>query len=524
MIPYQEKLHKFLLPLLIALTAIAGVLVFIHPMAIFPDPSWGFQVMRSMENGAGFNLKVSPDQQNMADNYGEFLSWWSPGQYLLPYLFKSLFKLNIGQACAVTIVVCEVLGLLGFYNFFRKAGFTKAISAMSTAFIASQLFYVTPFVFYNGGEVLLFGFGGWFLYGCLKFTHPKSWQMVVFVLISGWISFFCKSSFMWVYAAGLWFIWIRTSRMHRFLGKWLINAIWLAAPAATSFAVIYFGYLSKGHTPASGGAGLKLLWETFAFPLASPLISGFSIDELVHGFLYHPDGALFTYANSVAIIAVLAAGSIFVIHRILKTVPNRDYCLMLIVFYVISVLFFSVSFLRQLAISYEGRHFRMMGLLFIPGAIYLVSELIKPYRALFGLLWAFILCSSLTYLVNGYRVNRYEGAHGTSGLTQQFLDQDAVDEIIKLDNTSKNAVFVFISPDLGLEIKHNRFITLDPIDQKMAINYEDYQHCGHSGPLYIFLPSAYKGAKATMILKSFEDYKGFHFTQLSEDYVLFAAK
>lgn len=498
--------------------------MFMHPMAIFPDPSWGFQVMRSMENGGGFNIKISPDQQNIADNYGEFLSWWSPGQYLLPYFFKRLFGLNIGQACAVTIFFCEVAGLFGFYHFFRKAGFTKAISAISIAFIASQLFYVTPFVFYNGGEVLLFGFGGWFMYGCLKFAQPKSWKMFLFVLLSGWIGFFCKSSFMWIYLAGIGFIWIRTSRVHRFLGKWVVNAIWLGVPAVIAFAVIYATYLSKGQNPTSGGAGFKLLWETFAFPLASPLLAGFSIDELAHGFLYHPDGAMFTYANAVAIIAVLAAGSIYAIRRIISNIPSADYRLMLIVFYVVSVLFFSSSFLRQVAISYESRHFRMMGLLFIPGAIYLISELITPYRVLFGLLWGFILFSSITYLVDGYKVNKDEGAHGPSGLTQQFIDQAGMDELIRLDNTSKNAVFVFISADLGLEVRHNRFITLDPISQKMRINYEDYQHCGHSGPLYIFLPSNYKGAKATMILKSFEDYKGFQFTQLSEDYVLFSAK
>ena len=519
----KEHLHKIILPLLVVLTAITSVFVFIHPMAIFPDPSWGFQVMRSMEHGGGFNLKIAPDQGNIANNYSEFLSWWSPGQYLLPYFFKSLFGLNIGQACAITIGFCEVLGIFGFYHFFRKAGFTKTISAVSIAFIASQLFYVTPFVFYNGGEVLLFGFGGWFLYGCLKFVQPKSWKMALFIILSGWIGFFCKSSFIWIYAASLCFIWIRASRTQR-LGKWLINAVWLGVPAITSFAVIYLAYLSKGHNPASAGNGLKLLWETFAFPLASPLIAGFSIDELVHGFLFHPDGAMFTYTNAVAIIAVLAASSIYVISRILKTVPSADYRLMLVVFYVVSTLFFSVSFLRQVAISFEGRHFRMMGLLFIPGAVYLVGELLRPYRLIFGLLWVFILFSSLTYLINGYKVNKEEGAHGSAGITQQFLDQPALDELARLDNTSRNAIFVFISPDLGLEVKHNRFITLDPISQQMKINYEDYQHCGHSGPLYIFLPSRYKGAKATMIMKSFEDYKGFRFTQLSEDYVLYAAQ
>jgi hypothetical protein len=519
----KVQLPKIIFLLLIIFTAVAAFAIFQHPMAIFPDPSWGFQVMRSMQHGGGFNMNVMPDQWDISKNYGEFLSWWSPGQYLVPYFFITVFHVNVGQACALTILVCEILGLFGFYQFFKKAGFSANISAISIAFIACQMFYVMPYIFYNGGEVLLFAFGGWFMYGCLSFNRVKDWKLMLFILLSGWIGFICKSSFMWFYAAGLCVIWIRVSRAHTIIGKWIINGIWIGVPAVVSFAGIVITYLSKGHNPTSGGQGLKLLWETFGFPLASPLLSGFSVDELTHGLLFHPDGPMFSYAVSVLIIVALAIATIFIIIRILKTVPYTEYKLVLSVVYIVSVLFFGMAFFRQLAISYEGRHFRMVGLVFIPGAIYLISRLQVGYKALFALVWLGITYASLQYIISGYAVNRDEGSHGTSGITQQFLDQTSIDELTKLDDTHKDAVFVFISPDLGLEVRNNRFVTIDPIGPQLKINYEDYQHCGHSGPLYIFLPSSYKGAKATMIMKSFEDYKGFKLTQLSVDYVLYSA-
>lgn len=519
----KAQLPKIIFSLLIILTAVAAFAIFQHPMAIFPDPSWGFQVMRSMQHGGSFNMNVMPDQLDIKQNYSEFLSWWSPGQYLAPYFFITLFHVNVGQACALTILICEILGLFGFYQFFTKAGFSANISAISIAFIACQMFYVMPYIFYNGGEVLLFAFGGWFMYGCLSFNRVKNWKLMLFILLSGWIGFVCKSSFMWFYAAGLCIIWIRVSRAHTIIGKWIINGIWIGVPAVVSFAGIVATYLSKGHNPTSGGHGLKLLWETFGFPLASPLLSGFSVDELTHGLLFHPDGPMFSYAVSVLIIVALAIATVFIIIRILKTVPYAEYRLVLSVVYIVSVLFFGMAFLRQLAISYEGRHFRMVGLVFIPGAIYLISRLQVGYKALFAVVWLGITYASLQYIISGYAVNRDEGSHGTSGITQQFLDQTSIDELTKLDDTHKDAVFVFISPDLGLEVRNNRFITLDPIGPQLKINYEDYQHCGHSGPLYIFLPSSYKGAKATMIMKSFEDYKGFKLTQLSVDYVLYSA-
>ncbi len=519
----KTQLPKIILTILVILTACAAFAIFRHPMAIFPDPSWGFQVMRSMEHGGGFNMLVAPDQLDITKDYGEFLSWWSPGQYLIPYFFVSIFHINVGQACALTILFCEVIGLFGFYQFFKKAGFTANVSAVSVAFIACQMFYIIPYVFYNGGEVLLFAFGGWFMYGCLSFNRVKDWKLILFILLSGWVGFVCKSSFMWFYAAGLCIIWIRVSRAHTILGKWIINGIWISVPAVVSFLAIVVTYLSKGHNPTSGGHGLKLLWETFAFPLASPLLSGFSVDELTHGLLFHPDGPMFSYAVSVLIIVVLAIATVFIMIRILKTVPYAEYRLVLSVVYIVSVLFFGIAFFRQLAISYEGRHFRMVGLVFIPGAIYLISRLQLGYRAVFAIVWLGIIYASVQYLVSGYHINNEESAHGTSGITQQFLDQAALDELKQQDDSHKNAVFVFISPDLGLEVRNNRVVTLDPIGQDMKINYEDFQHCGHSGPLYIFLPSNYKGAKASMIMKSFEDYKGFKLTQLSEDYVMYSA-
>lgn len=137
-----------------------GILLYISPPAIFPDPANGFHVMRSMEMGGAFNHFIKPDQENIAQNTSEFLSWWSPGQYLVPYAFKLLLGINTGQASALTITLCQLLGIWGFFSFFKKIGFTPLISALSILFIASQQFFVVPYVFYNGGGNIAFCFSG----------------------------------------------------------------------------------------------------------------------------------------------------------------------------------------------------------------------------------------------------------------------------------------------------------------------------------------------------------------------------
>ncbi len=516
-----------LLPkLVLMITALAtialGINAWYNPPAIYPDPSWGFQVLRGMLMGGGFNRLPMPSQDDMAKTTFNFLTWWSPGQYLVPYFFKSLFRLNFGQASVITSTVCELTGITGLYIFFKKIGFSRMVAALSIAFIASQQFYFIPYVFYNGGEVLLFAFSGWFLYGCYVYSRPGL-PLILFVLSAGWIGFICKSSFMWVYAAGLLCLWINISQAETKFWKWIQNGIWIGVPAVASLACIYFFYLSKGDNPASGGKGMKFTLEALTFPLSSPVLSGFSIDEITNGLLYHPDGSMFSLLQTHIILLILALLSIAIVVAIWYLIPYRPYKFALTVFYAVAVLFFGSAFLHQLAISYEGRHFRIVGLLAVPGIVYLLGRTGLVFRALSGLIWVGLAIIGFKFLAGGKAINK-ESAHGPSGITQQFIDQPALDYLIQLDRQQRHITFAFISADIGLEIQHNRIITLEPVGPDIKLNYEDYIYSGHAGPLYILLPMDYStNSKAAILTKCFPDYPNFKATKLSDDYILYSA-
>jgi hypothetical protein len=465
---------------------------------------------------------IRPDQADISKNTAEFLTWWSPGQYLVPYTFKLLFGINTGQASTVTVTLCQLLGIFGFYSFFKKIGFSPLISAISVLFIACQQFFVVPYVFYNGGEILTFAFTGWFLYGCtaLKVTD---WKLVLFVLFAGWIGFICKSSVMWAYAGGLFFLWLRLSLSQKKISEWIKNGIWIAVPAIIAISTIYVFYLSKGENPASAAGHLKLDWKTFSFPIASPLLAGFSVDDLSHGLIYHTGKPIFADYQAVIVLLLVALLSLWLVISIIRKAPGQNYRLLIIIFYTVAIFFFGYAYLRQMAISYEARHFRIIGLIIIPGTIYLFSQIKAPYRALFGLIWIGIAFTSIVYLIKGCAHNKNKSAHGVSGIAQQFIDQPSLDKIMTLDRQQKNATFVFVSKDIGLEITHNRVLNLEPISNDLKIDLDDYEYDGHAGPLYIILPDSYAGPKEKMILKSFPDYKGWYGTMLSDKYVMYEA-
>lgn len=493
-------------------------MIFVYPPSIFPDASRGFQVMRSIQMGGGFNMLVSPSQDAIASNASQFLTWWSPGQYLIPYFLKWIFSVNTGQASVLTIFIFQLSGLAGFYFFFKKAGFSPIIAAISLAFIVCQVAFIVPYVFYNGGELLLFGFEGWFMYGCIAIKKP-GFKLILFVLLSGWAGFFCKSSFMWIYGAGLLCLWIRLSGKWN-IGRYIKNGFWVFVPAAISLAAIYIFFLSKGDNPAADSTGFSLTWQTFSFPLASPLLAGFSVDDLFQGLVNHPAMPM---CYIIAILLLLAIISILLVMCIVKYVPDRNYRIFIIVFYTVSILFFTLAYLRQLNISYEGRHFRLIGLLIVPGVIYLISKLKAPFKIVFGLVCTSIAVMSFVFFIKGYTFNKNISARGNSGMAQADITQSALNYILTLDRQTQNAVFVFTDPFLGLEIAHNRMITIDMPETGTDIDPYDYLYDGHAGPLYILVPANYKASQVAMLLKFFPGYNNFSAKKLS-GYVLYSAK
>ncbi|HVW96627.1 MAG TPA: hypothetical protein VHA56_11725 [Mucilaginibacter sp.] len=515
--------YKVILTVIGILVVAMGVLLFFIPPALFPDPANGFQVLRSMQMGSAFNTLTAPDQSDIAQNYTEYITWWSPGQYLVPYFFKLLANINTGQAMSVTVAIAQLSGLAGLYCFFKKIGFSPLVSALSIVFIFCQLAFFVPYVYYNGGEVLLFSFEGWFLYGCVAFKKAD-WKLLLFVLLSGWVGFFFKSSFLWMYGAGLFCLWVRLSYARSGFSAWIKKGLWIGLPAMLSMISIYLLFLSKGESPATASKGFKLTSEAFSFPLSTPILSGFSVDDFFNGLLYHFGKPVISHQWAIILLLTLALLSVLIVLSILRRVPNDEYRLFVIVFYLGALLFFGMAYLQQLNISYEARHFRIIGLLIAPGMIYLIVRLRRGYRVAFTLICIGIAVFSFRYLVKGYFINADMGARGITGISQINIDQPSLDKIIKLDRENRNATFVFIANDISLEIKHNRVINLPPIGEDYRIDVDDYRYDGFAGPLFIVLPETYAGPREKMIMKSFPDYAGFNISMLSNNYRLYTAK
>ncbi len=532
--------HRILLLVIGLVAATLGIIIYVIPPGVDPDPCWGFLVMHGMETGHPFNMLISPDPHNIAYNHNEFLAWWSPGQYLVPYFFKLFFKINTGHAVSITIFLCSLSGILGLYRLFVKLGFSKWIAAISVAFIITQLFFVAAFRYYNGGETLLFAFSGWFIYGCFSF-RKINWQALLFVFFAGLLGFLSKSSVLWMFAAGVACLWINISINEKMSGqtvrpsrklphdlninivkKWFLNGLLLAIPFVAAIAVIYIGYLSKGANPTSDPANFMVKPQTFTYPLASPLLSAFSVDELVDGLLYQPDGSNVSYHTALIIIVISACCSLVFLYFINKLSVNRRYKLAVTALYLTGVLFFSYMFFKQVNISYEGRHFRILGLLFIPGLIWLCFST-RTTQLLFFAIWSFYIYTSFNFLRNELSANRH-AARGNSGLSQQGYDNATLNAIVKLDRDHSNhALFVVMCPDIAIEVVNNRVITFD--DDTPDAEFLTMKYIGKAGTLYMLVPESYvNSGKDLIISRCFINYHHFERKQLGKEFCLLSAE
>src|SRR5579875_1934058 len=97
--------ERWLWAAVIFIIAIASVLCLLGAVSTFPDSGWGFLTWKNMQHGGAFNVLAQPDPDNISRDMHEFLTWWSPGQYLIPGGIAVFTGLKIGWGMAITSII-----------------------------------------------------------------------------------------------------------------------------------------------------------------------------------------------------------------------------------------------------------------------------------------------------------------------------------------------------------------------------------------------------------------------------------
>src|SRR6516165_10796203 len=141
------------LPLVVPI--ILSVVSLCIPPTIIIDSGIGFLALRNMLEGGAFNTIAVADPGNIADDVAIFLTWWSPGQYLVPGFFIWLGT-SYGVAVSLTALIATLIGVLGWIRVARSFAVSSFVLFVFVLGLNTFAYVTLPFRTYNGGEVLLF--------------------------------------------------------------------------------------------------------------------------------------------------------------------------------------------------------------------------------------------------------------------------------------------------------------------------------------------------------------------------------
>lgn len=513
--------EKLLWMIIMTAIVIASVSCLLASVTTFPDSGWGFLTWKNMQHGGGFNILPEPDPDNIAENTYTFLTWWSPGQYLIPGGIAAFTGIKIGWAMAITSILFTVSGITGCYFLFEKLRFNQQTSMLSILVLCCQVQTLLPFSVYNGGEVLIFGVAPWFLLSCIDFKL-KPFPLLLLVLLS-WLGFIAKSSFLLLAASGFLFIFLSWISQRITFKQLVVKTSWLFIAGLAIILPIFFLFLQKGNNPSAAATGFNFSWLNIFYPAAIPLLTAFSADEVFNHFThpgymaYLPLTDLFFYAPAFLFI-------IFVLYKIhAGRIGSNAYRRLLFTAYFFFTCFFFLQYCRHAAISMEGRHYHILGLLFLPGVVQLVRDAkIKVVKRVLQVALLALCLYGWNDYFNRWNINRKQMPGENSHVVQLFLDKATLIKIHQLDaQYPQQALFVLMSPEGAMEIEHNRALVM-PFNN-MPENEETDGYAGRVKKLFLIVPVQYASGKTIQQIKaSFKDYKSFREENISNLFKLYS--
>jgi hypothetical protein len=312
-----------------------------------------------MLEGGAFNNVIAPDPNDIASDIRTFLSWWSPGQYLVP---GALIRLGMDHELAVslTALVSIVIGVIGWAQVARSFAVTPFVMIVFLCGLVAFRYGTFPFQMYQGGEVLLLAAAPWCLYWLRQAIDRRPIACFAISLLCFTLLFIAKLTGLVVFAANVLAISLaELTRQRRVTSSML--ALWAASGFGAIFFLVFW-HAHGGGVPADGtefAVTLPAIW----FPVAAAAFSGVSGVELLD-FLYHQRSApmLLELATKAYF---LAPFGLLLIFWILYRLRHTRYLVTIISLFAI-VVFFATAlagmYVRLGSVFIEQHHLRDAGI------------------------------------------------------------------------------------------------------------------------------------------------------------------
>lgn len=411
------------------------ILTFLAPYQIInSDSVAGWEAFKGSILSGKFNTAVKPNPANISSYDYEFLTWWTPGQYMAPQFIKSVFQLSIGHSVVLLNIITVLLGLVGFYRLFKHYQFSLVVNVLSLLLIVSSNTLLYRFISYQGGESLSFLFFPWALYWFV--IAKNKWVRNILVAIFLIVGFISKSQ-MLIALAPAFFLHPLAGYIHDFyVNKKQVRVKQVAADLAGIFIaaliagiLVYKYFISRGSNPSEIYAFNPSLIDTL-IPLASPV----TVMGNLYDIIFKVCGS--HYMLAVCLLVICTCLTLFVF----KSTWANSYGLFVFLYYLSFSILFLFLYYFDSKIDYNARHFKFVGYLFFP---LLISTAHKYFS--WRLLKIAVAAIILFALYNHYRLSKvwFNDTYVTKSdfrLNKTELPQEIYERLMDL-NIKENILF-----------------------------------------------------------------------------------
>ena len=349
------------LPLLVPIILFLGSL-YIPPM-VASDSGVGLLALRSMLDGGAFNCITVPDPANIARDVAIFLTWWSPGQYLVPGSFVWLGT-SYGLALSLTALIATLIGVLGWIQVARSFAVGSFVLFNFVLGLTTFAYITLPFQLYWGGELLLFATAPWSLYAMRWSANKSPLLCFAISLLSAVLLFFAKLTGLIVFAANVLAISSINIIKQRGLDTSTI-AMWVAS-AIGAFCFMMF-WVSRGSVPV-GGSTMPFSWLPIWFSVTGAAFSGTSALEFLRWFLGHFWGRAIADSwmgiESSYVLGPLGLLLMVWVWLHLRYTRHRDAAVLLLTIILLyAIVIATAMYISGGDVTFEERYFRYAGIL-----------------------------------------------------------------------------------------------------------------------------------------------------------------
>lgn len=441
-------------PALIPALAICGVLggisLFVPPFIEY-DSAVGFLAWRGTLLGAANSL-ITPNPANIAQDKAEFLTFWSPGQYLIPGAI-SLMGVPLGIAMTLTVGLSMLACLIGWATVVRAFISRTSVTLLITVLISSFRYSTRAFGDYHGGEILLQALTPWLL--LTAYRVPEMNAIPAALLAAGVVccAFLAKETGLIVVAAALGAGSLVSLAFGRRITHGMIGG---ALGALAALAIVYIAFLSRGPTVLSGDASWSLPLKNIAFASLAPWVVGISWPELMSNLFFPTRSQIYLPTALLVLLvppAILMAGLVLFWRP--QTTNEKKFRLFSLWFYALVAAVFILLYIHG-PLTLEDRYFRSTGTLLFVCALTsaLATGTPRWTRGSFLVLCAVMALYGFASIAR-HTLTTAEGRSldRTSWTNQGIFDAAAINFAREIyAQEGRDALFVLPSPQLAMTL------------------------------------------------------------------------